>query len=82
MTSITKDSASPHEVSHNACSLHVQPHSFSARLQFDETFALPYVFAVVNCPVATLRLFFPLLHSTVLIPSLLFLQLSTALTQH
>jgi len=82
MTSTTKDSASSHEASHNACSLNVQPHSFSARLQFDETFALPYVFAVMNCPVVTLRLFVPLLHSTVSMRSLLFLQLPPALTEH
>jgi len=26
-----------------------QPRTFSARLLFDETFAQPYIFAVVNC---------------------------------
>ena len=33
MASIIKDSVSSHEVSHNACSLNVQPHIFSARVQ-------------------------------------------------
>jgi len=54
-----------------------QSYTFSARLLFDETFAQPGVFAVANCPVVALGVFY----STVLMRSLKFLQL-TALTQH
>jgi len=32
-------------------------HTFSARLLFDETFAQPDVFAVVNCPAVALSVF-------------------------
>jgi len=56
-----------------------QPHTFSARLQlFDEPFAQPDVSTVVNCTVVALSVF----HSTVLMRSLIFLQLWTALTYH
>jgi len=34
-----------------------QPHTFSARLLFDETFAQP-VFAVVHCPFVALSVFY------------------------
>jgi len=47
-----------------------QPH-ISARLLFDETFAQPDVFAVVNGPVVVLSVFY----STVLMRNLTFLQL-------
>jgi len=40
-----------------------QPHTFSAGLLFDKTFAQPDVAAVVNCPVVALSVF----HSTVII---------------
>ena len=43
-----------------------QPHTFSARLLFDETFARPDVFAVVNCPVVALGV----LYSAVIMCSL------------
>ena len=48
-----------------------QLHTFSAGLLFVETFAQPDVFALVKCPVAALDLFY----STVLMRSLIFLQL-------
>jgi len=48
-----------------------QPLTFSARLLFDETFPQPDVFTVVNCPVVALSV----LYSTVLMQSLVFLQL-------
>jgi len=35
-----------------------QPHTFSARLLFDATFAQLEVFAFVNCPVVALSLFY------------------------
>ena len=47
-----------------------QPHTFSARLLFDETSAQPDVFAFMNCPVVALRVFY----STVSMRSLTFLQ--------
>jgi len=53
-----------------------QPHTSSAPLLFDEMFAQPDVFAVVNCTVVALSVFY----STVLMLSLIFLQLRTALT--
>jgi len=34
-----------------------QPHALHARLLFDQTFAQPDVFAVVNCPVIVLNMF-------------------------
>jgi len=44
-----------------------QPHTFSARLLFDETFERPDVFAVLNCPVVVLSVFY----STVIMRSLI-----------
>jgi len=35
-----------------------QPHTFSARVLFDETFAQPDVIAVVDCPVVALSVFY------------------------
>jgi len=49
----------------------IQPYTFSARLLYDGTFALPDVVAIVNCPVVALNVFY----STVVIGSLIFLQL-------
>jgi len=46
-----------------------QPHAFSARLLLDETFAQPDVFAVVNCPVIVLNVFY----SAILMRSLMLL---------
>ena len=48
-----------------------QPHTFSDRKLFDKTFAWPDVFAVVSCRVLALSVFY----STVLMRSLIFLQL-------
>jgi len=54
-----------------------RPHTFSARVLFEETFAQPVVFAVVNCPVVALSVFY----STVkLMRRLVFLQLWTTLS--
>jgi len=50
--------------------------TFSARMLFDETFARSDVFAVLNCPVVVLSVFY----SIILRRSLIFLQLWTALT--
>jgi len=47
-----------------------QPHAYSARLLFDETFAQPDVFAVVHCPAVIMLSVFL---STILMRSLTFL---------
>ena len=54
----------------------IQAHTFSARLLFDETFAQPDVCTVANCSVTAFSVFC----SSVVMRSLIFLQLVTALT--
>jgi len=53
-----------------------QSHTFSAQLLFNETFAQSDVFAIVNCPVVTLSVFY----STVLMRGRMFLRLWIVLT--
>ena len=53
-----------------------QPHTFSARLLFDETAVQPDVFAFMNCPAVALNVFY----STVSMRSFIFLQSWNALT--
>jgi len=55
-----------------------QPHTFSAQLLFDETYVQPDISAIMNWPVVAFSVFY----STVLMHSLVFLQLRPALTKH